>query len=65
MNKVKRNWLLAGAVVLAIVSAVAVVKRTPALHAEDAIAVDAYIYGYPLVTLEMARRQQTKLARLR
>lgn len=41
-----------------------VVSRSPKLHTEDAVAsaVDAYIYGYPLVTFDMARRQQTNVA---
>jgi hypothetical protein len=49
---------------LAILVAVVFVKRTPSLHTEEAIeiAVDAYIYGYPLVTFDMARRQQTNVA---
>lgn len=38
--------------------------RRPDLHVEDAvrIATDAYIYGYPLVTFDMTRRQQTNVA---
>lgn len=38
--------------------------RSQPLHVEDAvrIATDAYIYGYPLVTFDMARRQQTNVA---
>jgi hypothetical protein len=57
-------WIALGALVLAIVVALAIVKRTPALHQDEAIAiaVDAYIYGYPLVTFDMARRQQTNVA---
>ena len=53
-----------GVLCLAIVAAVLVVRRTPSLHTEEAIriAVDAYIYGYPLVTFDMARRQQTNVA---
>ena len=37
---------------------------TPAPGAVEAlqIAVDAYVYGYPLVTFDMARRQQTNVA---
>ena len=55
------------AVVLAatvLAASVFVVRRSPTLHAEEAvrIAVDAYIYGYPLVTFDMARRQQTNVA---
>ena len=49
---------------IAILAAVMFVMRTPSLHTEEAvrIAVDAYIYGYPLVTFDMARRQQTNVA---
>ncbi len=51
-------------VVLAIVVAGLAVKWTPSLHTEGAVrsAVDAYIYGYPLVTFDMVRRQQTNVA---
>ena len=47
-----------------VLAVVAVVRRTPSLHTEEAvrIAVDAYVYGYPLVTFDMARRQQTNVA---
>jgi len=56
--------LAAGILLLAILIAVLLVRRTPSLHQEEAIrtAVDAYIYGYPLVTFDMARRQQTNVA---
>jgi hypothetical protein len=60
-----RRWAIAvGVALLAIAAAVTVVKRSPSLHADEAIAiaVDAYIYGYPLVTFDMARRQQTNVA---
>jgi hypothetical protein len=60
----KRNVAVAAVVVVAGVIAFAIVKRTPSLHKEEAIkiAVEAYIYGYPLVTFDMARRQQTNVA---
>ena len=60
----KRTVAVAAVALLAILAAVLVVKRTPSLHTEEAvrIAVDAYIYGYPLVTFDMARRQQTNVA---
>jgi len=47
------------------VVAVLVVKQTPSLHTYDAvkITVDAYIYGYPLITFDMARKQQTNVAK--
>src|SRR5512136_3220866 len=56
-----------GVVVVALAVALAgvlVVTRSPSLHKEDALrtAVDAYIYGYPLVTFDTARRQQTNVA---
>ena len=56
--------VVAALVLLAVLAAVAVVRRTPSLHTEEAvrIAVDAYVYGYPLVTFDMARRQQTNVA---
>ena len=49
-------------VVIAIIGAL-IVNRTPSLHTEGAVrdAVDAYIYGYPLVTFDMARKQQTNV----
>lgn len=37
-------------------------NRNISLREEFKIAVDAYIYGYPLVTFDMARRQQTNVA---
>jgi hypothetical protein len=43
----------------------AVAADTPSLGAVEAvgIAVDAYIYGYPLVTFDTVRRQQTNVAK--
>lgn len=59
--------LLAGTMLfgVAIVVALVVITRTPSLHTEGAVksAVDAYIYGYPLITFDMARRQQTNVAK--
>ena len=50
--------------VVAMIVVLVVASRQPSLHTEDAvrIAIDAYIYGYPLVTFDMARRQQTNVA---
>jgi hypothetical protein len=60
-----KKWLtgVAIALIIAALATVAIVRRNPALHKEDAvrIAVDTYIYGYPLVTFDMARRQQTNV----
>ena len=55
---------IAGLVVIVVI-ALQVVSRTPSLHTEGAVrdAVDAYIYGYPLVTFDMARKQQTNVAK--
>jgi hypothetical protein len=63
--KLMNRVVAVGAVALvAILAAVLVVRRTPSLHTEEAvrIAVDAYVYGYPLVTFDMVRRQQTNVA---
>jgi hypothetical protein len=51
-------------VLVAAMAAVLVIKRSPSLHTEDAvrIAVESYVYGYPLITFDMARRQQTNVA---
>ena len=56
----------------AAIAGVALMAATPALAADDTrsigpveamkIATEAYIYGYPLVTFDMARRQQTNVA---
>lgn len=55
------SWVIAA--VFVIIASVFVMDRSPSLHVEDAVrdAVDAYIYGYPLVTFDMARRQQTNV----
>jgi hypothetical protein len=61
-----KKWMTRTAIILALaaVAVVVIVLRTPSLHSEEAvrIATDAYIYGYPLVTFDMARRQQTNVA---
>jgi hypothetical protein len=53
---------LAGFVVTVVI-ALQIISRTPTLHTEGAVrdAVEAYIYGYPLVTFDMARMQQTNV----
>ena len=64
MKWIKRAAL--AALVLVVVAGIAlfVASRQPSLHTEEAvrIATDAYIYGYPLVTFDMVRRQQTNVA---
>ena len=66
MKLFTRKNLIMGLVGLVVVTvlAVIIVSRSPSLHTEGAVraAVDAYIYGYPLVTFDMARRQQTNVA---
>ena len=49
--------------VVVVFIALQIVSRTPSLHTEGAVkdAVDAYIYGYPLITFDMARKQQTNV----
>jgi hypothetical protein len=62
MKLFSRKTFVIGIVALLAVVAVQV-TRTPSLHTEGAVraAVDAYIYGYPLITFDMARRQQTNV----
>lgn len=42
----------------------AVAEEAPSLDVMEAISIadEAYVYGYPLVTFEMVRRQQTNVA---
>jgi hypothetical protein len=62
MKMLSTKTFIVAIVALLIVVAVQVV-RTPSLHSEGIVrdAVDAYIYGYPLVTFDMARKQQTNV----
>ncbi len=64
MKPLKRAAVVVAVVLLATLAGVLIVRRTPSLHTEEAvrIAVDAYVYGYPLVTFDTARRQQTNVA---
>jgi hypothetical protein len=64
MKSMKRVVVVLVVVLGAALAALLIARRTPSLHTEEAvrIAVDAYIYGYPLVTFDMARRQQTNVA---
>jgi hypothetical protein len=65
MKVFKKILLGLVALVVVIVVALFVASRSPSLHTKDAVrdAVDAYIYGYPLVTFDMARKQQTNVAK--
>lgn len=51
--------------VIALLPLAAGAEEAPSLGVVEAasIAVDAYIYGYPLVTFDMVRRQQTNVAK--
>ena len=63
--KLFKGLLLGLGVLIAVIAvALFIVSRTPSLHTEGAVrnAVAAYIYGYPLVTFDMARKQQTNVA---
>ena len=62
MKILSTKTFIVGLVALLAVVAVQV-SRTPSLHTEGIVryAVDAYIYGYPLVTFDMARKQQTNV----
>ncbi|WP_295448755.1 hypothetical protein [uncultured Thiodictyon sp.] len=64
MKSVKRVVAALCCGALAALSLAAGAAQTERLGAVEAIkiATDAYIYGYPLVTFDMARRQQTNVA---
>ncbi len=64
MKWIKHAIAIAVVALLGTVAALFIASRAPSLHTEEAvrIAVDSYIYGYPLVTFDMARRQQTNVA---
>jgi hypothetical protein len=55
--------LAAGLAVLAVASAISSTKAEPSLTEKqaEAIGVDAYIYFYPLVTMDVTRRQGTNI----
>ena len=63
MRKKRGKWLILGLTVALLVGSVLVYRhnREMTIKEEFKIAVDAYIYGYPLVTFDMARRQQTNV----
>ena len=64
MNLIGRTAAVLGVGALAAFPLAAGADELPWLRPVDAIktAVDAYIYGYPLVTFDMVRRQQTNVA---
>ena len=61
----KTNYIVVTALtaISALAGATALAQPAPALTADEAtaIATDAYIYGYPLVTMEMTRRVMTNV----
>lgn len=62
-SSLKKATLVFAGLILVSVIVLQLVNRTPSLHTKGAVndAVDAYIYGYPLVTFDMARKQQTNV----
>ena len=64
MSLLSRHWV--GTLCLTAAGLLALPARSaePSLGAIEAvsIATEAYIYGYPLVTFDMARKQQTNVA---
>ncbi len=63
MNSIARTATALCLAALATAPLVAGADEAPSLGAVEAlrIATEAYIYGYPLVTFDMARRQQTNV----
>jgi hypothetical protein len=64
MNTIQRTAAALFLVALAVQPFASRAADVPSLGAVEAvsIATEAYIYGYPLVTFDMARRQQTNVA---
>lgn len=64
MNRIKSITLFSSFCLLVLASVVLPPGQARALSVKEAIgtAMDAYIYGYPLVTFDMVRRQQTNVA---
>jgi len=63
-GKMLKNVTLALALLTALPFVTAHAQTTSTLSVPDAIAIaeDAYIFGYPLVTMEMTRRVMTNVA---
>lgn len=62
--RILKKVLLGIGVLVGVVIAIGLLSRTDSsLHKKDTVkmAIDAYIYGYPLVTFDMARKQQTNV----
>ncbi len=57
-----RRWLSAFGLVACFAVPAGIQAASPGALEALKIAVDAYVYGYPLVTFDMARRQQTNVA---
>ena len=62
MQTKKRVLVIVGGIVILLVVAVAFVLLRLTESEAPKIAREAYIYGYPLVTFDMARRQQTNVS---
>jgi hypothetical protein len=64
MKPTKSKILVLGIIVLVLVGAVLLFRQTRSMSVKEVVEIarDAYIYGYPLVTFDMARRQQTNVA---
>ena len=64
MRSIKRVAVVLCLTALSAVLVVLVVRQRRSLGIEEAVsvAVDAYIFGYPLITFDMVRKQQTNVA---
>ena len=64
MKSSKGKLLILGLAALLLIGSVLLYRHNRSMSVREVfkIAVDAYIYGYPLVTFDMARRQQTNVA---
>lgn len=61
----QRVVILSLVLFLAVITAVVFIRQTRSLTTKDAVEIarEAYIYGYPLVTFDMVRRQQTDVVK--
>ncbi len=64
MRSIKRPAVVLCLAILFAIAAFLFLRRTQSLGIQEAvsIAAEAYIYGYPLVTFDMVRKQQTNVA---
>jgi len=63
MNSKQSKWVILGLIFILLAGSLLIYRHTRIMSVKKVVqtAVDAYTYGYPLVTFDMARRQQTNV----